>query len=128
MSMKRDMELVRAILLQVRDRDELSLLPLKVEGVDADVVARHGELLVEAGLLDAKVREGARGGVPFVVVRDLTWEGHDFLAVLENGDVWGQLRKAFKPAVLATLPFGILKSVGAALLTKWAMREAGLGE
>lgn len=128
MAVKRDMDLVREILLQIRQREDLSLLPLKVVGVDDDVVARHGELLIEAGLLDGKVRESSRNGVPFVVIRDLTWEGHDFLAVLENADVWSQLRQAFKPAVLAALPFSILKSVGGAMLSKWAMRQVGLGD
>ena len=55
--MKRDMDLVRQIMIQVESTDEETLRqrPLQVEGHDLATVARHVELLQEAGLVDAHV-------------------------------------------------------------------------
>jgi Hypothetical protein (DUF2513) len=53
--MKRDMDLVRQILLQVqaKDEEELGQKPLEIDGYDLATVARHVEIMQEAGLVDA---------------------------------------------------------------------------
>ena len=40
--------------------------------------------------------------LPRIVVKDLTWAGHDLAAILENDTVWLKMRAAFLPGVRAS--------------------------
>ena len=88
--MKRDMDLVRQILLEVEARDEEALgqTPQDIEGYDLATVARHVEIMQEAGLVDAHVMRA--DGVPPYAARvfRLTWQGHDFLEATRNDTIW----------------------------------------
>jgi hypothetical protein len=84
------MDLVRQILLQVEAKDEETLgqQPLELEGYDLATVARHVEIMQEAGLVDAHVMRA--DGVPPYAARvfRLTWQGHDFLEATRNDTIW----------------------------------------
>ena len=118
--MKRDMELIRKILAQIKARDTLDYRPIAVPDTDPAIVARHVELLHEAGLIEAM--EPGAYKLPRLVVKDLTWAGHDLAAILENDTVWQKLRAAF-PKELGSLPLAVIKSVGLPLLEEWAKRQ-----
>ena len=51
--MRRDMELVRKILLQVEESDDILTPPIQINGYDDKVVNDHIVLMHEAGLLEA---------------------------------------------------------------------------
>jgi hypothetical protein len=121
-SMKRDMKLVREILLAIQARTGLEQSVLELEGHDKIVVARHVEMMFSAGLI-----EGAefRSNPAQILVKDLSWDGHDFLAALENKDVWSKIKKSFSAAELAALPLIVLKDVGIDLLKDWAKKKIG---
>ena len=61
-----------------------------------------------------------------MVVTDMSWAGHDFLAALENKDVWSKLKQTFSAEQLASLPLDVIKGVGTGLLLHWAKGQAGL--
>jgi hypothetical protein len=125
--MQRDMELIRDLLLEIRSREDVAPKILKMEGRDELVVGRHIEMLYQAGLIDGVYAERTSSSpIGEVFVRDLSWEGHDFIAALENQTVWGQIKQKFSAAELATLPLSIVKNVGMAILNEWAMQKAGL--
>lgn len=124
---KRDMELVREILLIVQARTDIASRPVEVDGKDKDTVERHVEMMVEGGLLKGHVQPGGRSYGGQLTVSDMTWEGHDFLSALENETVWGKMKASFKPSELVGLPFSVLKDVGVSLLKKYAMSKVGLG-
>jgi len=69
--MQRDVDLVRQILLHVESSDEEALRqqPLAIHGYDLATVARHVELMQEAGLVDAHVMRA--NGVPPYAARAL---------------------------------------------------------
>lgn len=80
--MKRDLALVREILLQVEEENP-KLHPVcvveshvKVEGYDARTIESHINLLVEGGLL-ARTDDGDERR-PTYILR-LTWKGHNYL-------------------------------------------------
>ena len=123
--MKRDMELIRKILAQIKARDTLGYRSIEIPDTDPAIVARHVELLHEAGLIEAMEISAYNSPLPRIVVKDLTWAGHDLAAILENDTVWQRLRAAF-PNELGSLPLAVIKSVGLPLLEEWAKHQVGL--
>jgi hypothetical protein len=93
--MKRDMDLIREILIAVESRtpeDEERAGWFTLHGHDAAIVARHAELLHEAGLIDGRVMRSANAGLVGVQLTRLTWEGHDWLAAVRDDTVWSNTK------------------------------------
>lgn len=122
--MKRDMVLIREIMLAIEARQDKKLRPLEIDGHEALVVAHHVEMLLKAKLIEGRAssREPNRFDI-----NDLTWEGHDFLTTLRNEKVWAKLKQSFSAAELASIPLAVIKDLGIGLLTQWAKNQVGLG-
>lgn len=74
--MKRDMDLIREILIDVWHSDgDGTQLPV--------TVMPHARLLRQSGFL--KTEHEALG------VYELTWQGYEFLALIQSDDIWGQI-------------------------------------
>ena len=99
--MKRDMDLVRTLLLRVED------MPMKagsvygipwdsdffnVEDHDHDDCIKHFELLVEAGFIAAP---GTQGMTDFMIT-GLTWEGHEFIDSIRSPEVWDRTKAGMR--------------------------------
>jgi hypothetical protein len=86
-TMKRDMDLIRAILLEVEawpiDRRSTSV---EIPGHDAQVISYHVMLLDEAGLLKGMDASGM-GNIEWLVDR-LTWSGHEFVEAARDDTRW----------------------------------------
>jgi Hypothetical protein (DUF2513) len=98
--MKRDMELVRAVLLKVEGLNlpvgaTLCAYPsepeLQIEGYDPDQVAYHLNLLIDEGFV-----QGARTTSIQFVIEGLTWKGHEFLDDTRDPDVWSKAKERAK--------------------------------
>jgi hypothetical protein len=113
--MKRDMELIRAILIEIeRDRPADVSLPIKVQGYNDEQVNYHLILLHEAGLIDALSFSGS--GKEDVIPKRLTWAGHEFLDAARNDNVWNKTKEIVMNKG-GNISFEILKG----LLSKVAM-------
>ena len=122
--MTRDMELIREILRHVKSRQDANPRPVKIPGYADDVVWRHVEMPVQAGLLQCS--PPLRPRYP-ILVTDMSWEGHDFVAALENETVvWAKIKNSFSAEELITLPFSVMKTIEVDLLTQVAKQQAGL--
>lgn len=88
--MKRDMELVRKILLAIEKEGEAA----EVDGYEEEIIQSHVGLLRQAGLVNA-IDASSFDGEAYIV-RGLTWEGHDFIESARNETVW---RKAMQIVV-----------------------------
>jgi hypothetical protein len=85
------------------------------------------EMLYEAGFFNGPPPVSIHdSGLPKIAVRDLSWEGHDFVSALRNEGVWNKIKKSFSPDELASLPFDALKGIGIALVTAWAKQKVGI--
>jgi hypothetical protein len=125
--MTRDMELIRKIVSSIQSRNDASPREVIIADEEEWKIARHLELLLEAGFIEALVNRPAMGHLlPKFCVVEVTMAGHDFAAAIENEDVWTKLKKSFPAAEFAKLPLKVVQSVGAALLLKWAETKAGL--
>jgi hypothetical protein len=91
--MVRDMELVRKILLQVRDGN----LHGSVDGFDTDTVNYHKALLVKAELLEGTFKYSSSGQKPDdiptgVRIKGITWQGHDFVEAISTNTKWEKVK------------------------------------
>ena len=96
--MKQDMDLVRAILLQVEASPTPKVRDVVVEGYDTATVAHHIEILGDAGYLVPRVVYSS--GDPILAgVERLTWDGHQFINTVRDDTVWNRTSERIKSTV-----------------------------
>jgi hypothetical protein len=101
--MQRDMDLVRQIILAVRDAHSHIA---KLDGVDADTFCEHALLLQEAGLIEASINVIQHKPKTAIIWR-LTWAGHDFAQSIVDDTLWNKAKdNVIKP--MASWTFAIL--------------------
>ena len=118
--MKRDMVLIRRILIEVESWKNQG--PKVVDFNDEqNKIGHHVALLHQAGFLEiygGLHRSSATGQLDRILVKDMTWEGQEFIATLKNEDVWHKLKEIFSIEQLAQMPLAVIKAGGIAALTK----------
>jgi len=94
--MKRDMNIVRDLLLKIEADEE--------PNYHEDTILYHINLLYEAHLIEGTQTRGGWDGLR------LTWEGHDFLDAAREDKVW---RKALDKlgSAAASVSFTVLKTL-----------------
>lgn len=120
--MKRNMELVREILLAVESANPFECIKdMKIGGFDKQEVAYHCELLYQAGFIKEYHGEGCNGfdGVLYFWVQDLTWEGQDFLETIREKTVWENTKKVMKEKGLPMM-VETIKTIATAFITATA--------
>lgn len=114
--MKRDMNLIRELLLRVEAEDRTH-----PPGYDKEKVLYHQNLLLEAELAKGAA---ARGGdrIQSVMLTSLTWNGHEFVDDIRSETIWGKLKKRLGDDASST-SLSVIKALAAAL----AKEALGLG-
>lgn len=123
--MRRDLNLVRDILIRVGDADG----PLEAGELGGDrpygLVAYHCMLLAQHGLVDLGAVERDMGGdYVLLTANGLTWDGEDYLTAISDPAVWRKTRAEIAK-VSKSVTFEVVKST-AILLTQQAIK-ANLG-
>jgi hypothetical protein len=91
--MKRDMDIVRRILLKAEEMSEEQGYDMfSLDGTDDAGTWAHVELLKEAGLVDAHILRTAGPGIHMARIFRLTWAGHDFLEAIRNDTIWAKTK------------------------------------
>jgi hypothetical protein len=88
------MDRTREFMIQSTDQLELSDQPM-------DKVAYHLKLLLDAGYID-----GSSGGM---ILRGLTWDGHEFLDNVRSDTIWAKVKT--QAATLGTVGMKMLASL-----------------
>jgi Hypothetical protein (DUF2513) len=102
--MKRDMDLIRMLLIQ----KETGEAPPELANYPGPLIAYNVALMKDAGLIEAAIAKGPDGTPSGAVIIRLTWAGHDFLDAARNDTVWRAAKeKVLKPGVSWT--FDLLK-------------------
>jgi hypothetical protein len=83
--MKRDMNLVRHILLHIESPTDV---PFDAMGHDQRSILDHMELLAKAGYLEADFLPGENGKIAGLLNEKLTWDGHNFIDDARNESTW----------------------------------------
>ena len=124
--MKRDMDLIRTILVQVEERNETDmddLLP------DSEARARYGyhvQMLVYEGFLDGVDASSMDG--PAWLNLELKWRGHEFLSTLRDLTVWEKTKAVAGKAGGGGVQ--IMLEIGKTIITEAAkeqLKKIGLG-
>ena len=106
--MKRDIDLVRTILLSIEDGKDANghgLVRLNIPGRSQEEVSYHVGLLYEAGLVDA-VNLSALDGYEWQP-KGLTWRGREFLDSARDESSWEQAKKELRK--IGNFSFEVLK-------------------
>ena len=107
--MKRDMDLIREILLQVEEAPaDGHGVSLKLPEYDPKVVNYHVRLLAEADLIKARTTDHTT----YTSYRPLrlTWTGHEFLDAARNERLWSKVKDLLKCKV-GPVPLEVLQTV-----------------
>ncbi len=128
--MKRDMDLIRDLLLKLEALDvnafevaTVSTENLDLDGYEAAQIDHHMALLYEAGLIVSGIDQDALGEGTWVF-RRVTWAGHDFLDTIRDPEVWKRTKEG--ASKLGGWTFGLIKDLGTAYLKHKARERLGL--
>jgi uncharacterized protein DUF2513 len=126
--MRRDMEVVRKVLSAIQERKDLTLKTLQVDGLDDFTVGYHVAMLHAAGYIEGASALTSRLPYTEVLVKDLTWEGHEFAgAILSDESTWEKVKAAIGPEKLVSLPLKVVQEIATKALTAWALHKLGPG-
>lgn len=89
--MKRDMDLIRRICMELEDKDPHNPM-ISMNNVHDEVFREHALLLMEAGLAQG-MTQNMVAGQPFAALYRLTWAGHDFLDASRNDTIWKKAKE-----------------------------------
>jgi hypothetical protein len=119
--MKRDMDLVREIMLRIEGLPVGPPMLYRIGEVEDLVLLAHLEMLLESGLVRGKITRspGARGDV--IGISGLTWNGHEWLETVRDPRVWDETKSALLETGGA-LSFELAKAVA----TRIHRRRVGL--
>lgn len=92
--MKRDMDLVRLILLKIEDEYHDSYIyDLPVAGYDLPTVAYHCDILHDAGYISYYEPFHADDELQSFRVGALTWAGNEYLEKVRDNSRWAKVRQ-----------------------------------
>ena len=100
--MKRDMELIKEIMIRVEEDN----FDTNIEGYDKQIVLNHIKMLIDAGFLKGnynKNSEAAKTIVDFVHIEDIPYQGYDFLELLKDDEKFAFLKDIGKKLSLEVL-------------------------
>lgn len=118
--MKRDLDIIRKMLLAVEEAPTGFAPTLSFEGYTDAQVGYHAYLLIDAGLAKgADVTSHGSGG-PVAIIQYLTWEGHEFADAARDETRWKKAK-----SIAAEKGGGITLDVMKALLI--SLTKAALG-
>lgn len=119
--MRRDMDLVRSILI----RTEAADAPLGIDAFYEDCrppaeTVYHLMLLEAHGLIDADFSRDMNGTVYGGCVNALTWDGQDYLDAMRDERVWAKAKRAMASSVGQTT-LDVIKRVCVEVATRMAI-------
>lgn len=108
--MKRDMNLIRLLLLQTEGEEPKPDLSAYTN----DQRIYHSALLIEAGLVDGEIIKNGTGYPATTIILRLSWAGHEFLDAARSDTIWHKAGERIKKSgvdVTLSLMQDILKQL-----------------
>lgn len=93
--MKRDWALIRRLLEAIESdpAQVAEVCPDSLPGFDSELVNYHIRLLSQAGLIESNCTGGIGDEQDWCVAMALTWQGHEFLAMVRQASIWNRVRE-----------------------------------
>jgi hypothetical protein len=119
--MKRDMELIREILLMIEsNKHGFASQKIEIPGYTQEQIGYHAVLLGEAGLVKVHDITCMESDSPVGMISRLTWEGHEFLDSARDNNRWNQAKDMIDKVSSVSM------SVLTALLTELAKKSLNI--
>jgi hypothetical protein len=123
--MKRDMDLVRKILMVCADHDHgCAPHDLAIEDYSGEQIGYHVYLMMQARLVKGVDISGGGDESPQAELASVTWDGHEFLEASRDEGIWSKAKQA--SGLTGGMVLDVLKSVLIGLATETAKKAAGL--
>ncbi|WP_404443478.1 DUF2513 domain-containing protein [Sutcliffiella horikoshii] len=114
--MKRDMELIRTILISIEENNsQMGWIDLDIPEYEDDMISYHVELLNNAGFIEA-VDLSSMDGYEWKP-KKITWNGHEFLDSIKNDTVWNEVKEQVKEKG-GNISFEVLKALALQVSSK----------
>lgn len=109
--MKRDMDLVRKILIFMSENTEGPNVDwaAKIPGYTEDQILHHAALMKQGGLIVAGDYGDLDSDLPIALPVSITWDGHEFLDAVRDSTVWEKAKK-YVISPTGGVAFAVLKS------------------
>ncbi|MEM6394550.1 MAG: DUF2513 domain-containing protein [Planctomycetota bacterium] len=117
--MKRDLDLVREILLLLEDHPEGSAPAVRIGGRSQEEIDYHCYLIVEANLANGTVIKTLKQPSPRARLFHLNNAGHDFLANTRDPTIWEKTKSAMQKTGSTSIEIAI--KVAAEVATRMAL-------
>ena len=94
--MKRDMDLIRALLLEIESWPPGARVPstrIAIEPYTDEQIRYHANLLQVAGLIGGVLAVHNASGERPAIIGHLTWHGHEFVDATRSDAVWTAVEK-----------------------------------
>ena len=102
--MKRDMNIIRNILLKAEADEYPYGAVVRLDGVPDEVCAQHVALMIDAGLVEGNIIRSDMCYCVWGQIHRLTNAGHDFAQGIRNDTTWNRiLAYVIKPGAAYTL-------------------------
>jgi hypothetical protein len=118
-ALRRDMELIRKMVLLIEDHPHGEAPPINIDGYTRGQLGYHAHRLIEQGLaVGRSIRDGGDTG-PNSIIYNLTPAGHDFAESIRNEYIWDQIANELEDKGLV--------SMGSTSSRRWPTSTSGIG-
>jgi Hypothetical protein (DUF2513) len=120
--MKRDLDLIRTLLLEIEAHDDpTTTMTVRGDGHTEIEVQYHLKLLRDAGYIVAV--DHSSGSTLDYRPKSVTWHGHEFLDAARNDGIWRQVKVKLKDMGMDA-PLSVIEK----LAIKYVAAHLGLGD
>jgi len=113
--MKRDLELIRRMVLAIEDAPSGFAPDLRFEGYTQAQIGYHAYLLMDAGLARGADATTYASDAPQAIITSLTWDGHEFAEAARDESRWKRARGIVVEKA-GTITFDVLKQLLGSLM------------
>ena len=113
--MKRDMDLIRLILLEIEKAEENEVENMNIDGYSKEDIVFNAKLLKQNNMIE-NFEENVLGNY---YIGSLTWGGSDYLDSIRDNSKWKRIKSVIKEKALP-FTFDIVKSVATTIIAATA--------
>ena len=115
--MKRDLELIRKILIEIENKTSVSgwIVP-ELNGYAQDQIHYHIYLLGQANLIEVQ-NISSKESVGAFAAKNLTWAGHEFLNATRNDTLWQKIKSSLGRQI-SEVTFDVIKDIASHVIKR----------